>query len=221
MVLRTFPANDTMVSMRILIADDQEIFRGGLRQLLAEAFDGAEIVETAAGTDALSRLAGSHSFDLIIAETGNTPVHRNDFLAALCRVAGDAKLVVMSDRHHDAAILEMLADGVDGYIPKVFSAGAAIAALQQVLSGKTFVPGPLRETHGGRRQCSADSGWEFLTRREREVLTQLMHGKTSKEIGRTLGMAEATVKIHLASIYRALGVHNRCAAIAKLAAATH
>ena len=59
---------------------------------------------------------------------------------------------------------------------------------------------------------------EGLTSRQRDVLGQLMKGQSSKEIARALSIAEGTVKIHLAAIYRAVGVRTRAEAIAKLSA---
>ena len=64
--------------------------------------------------------------------------------------------------------------------------------------------------------AAAEAGQDKLTLRQKEVLNELLKGQASKEIARTLDIAEGTVKIHLAAIYRALGVRTRAEAIARL-----
>jgi DNA-binding NarL/FixJ family response regulator len=91
------------------------------------------------------------------------------------------------------------------------------AAIRQVLEGQIFAPPALgkREAPAPNR-LSVGDGEDKLTTRQKEVLNELLKGQASKEIARTLDIAEGTVKIHLAAIYRALGVRTRAEAIARL-----
>ena len=99
-----------------------------------------------------------------------------------------------------------------------FSCSYASAAIRSILDGQIFVPPLLGRRDPGAPQrppATIDAG-DKLTLRQREVLNELLKGQASKEIARSLDIAEGTVKIHLAAIYRALGVRTRAEAIAKL-----
>jgi DNA-binding NarL/FixJ family response regulator len=99
------------------------------------------------------------------------------------------------------------------------SASQIEAALRDVLGGRIYAPAAL----GQRMPITPEpqpvpTSVEGLTTRQRDVLSQLMKGQSSKEIARALSIAEGTVKIHLAAIYRTVGVRTRAEAIAKLSA---
>ncbi|KQZ02654.1 hypothetical protein ASD21_22110 [Caulobacter sp. Root1455] len=143
-------------------------------------------------------------------------------MPALVEAFPDARIVVISGSESRDDIVGCLAAGVDGYIPKSLSVVEIVAAIESILSGQMFVPRNILRRGAvvvdppsrARREIV---GMEHLTPRQREVLGELLLAKTSKEIARALNVVEGTVKIHLAAIYRALGVRSRSEAIAKLA----
>ena len=94
-------------------------------------------------------------------------------------------------------------------------------ALQGILDGRIYVPAAMGKRDGGPEtgSGSAKLDQDKLTLRQKDVLAELLKGQASKEIARTLDIAEGTVKIHLAAIYRALGVRTRAEAIAKMSKA--
>jgi DNA-binding NarL/FixJ family response regulator len=93
-----------------------------------------------------------------------------------------------------------------------------VAAVAQVLQGGVYVPRALtrRGVEAPSRPPRTLPAVENLTGRQREVLDELLLGRSSKEIARSLGVAEGTIKIHLAAIYRALGVRTRSEAFSKM-----
>ena len=106
-----------------------------------------------------------------------------------------------------------------GYIPKSLPSSEIAAAIKGVIEGRIFVPAAIgkRGPGGARPEApGANNASDKLTMRQKEVLNELLKGQSSKEIARSLGIAEGTVKIHLAAIYRALGVRTRAEAIVKL-----
>ena len=107
--------------------------------------------------------------------------------------------------------------GVHGYIPKSLPSAEIANAIRTILDGGIYVPPALgrREPDTAVRSNEALEA-DKLTSRQKEVLAELLKGRASKEIARTLDIAEGTVKIHLAAIYRALGVRTRAEAIARL-----
>jgi len=124
---------------------------------------------------------------------------------------------VVSALEGRADIIGALGAGVHGYIPKSLPSAEIANAIRTILEGGIYVPPALgrREPESAARSNEALEA-DKLTSRQKEVLAELLKGRASKEIARTLDIAEGTVKIHLAAIYRALGVRTRAEAIARL-----
>ncbi|MGE0829630.1 MAG: response regulator [Hyphomonadaceae bacterium] len=207
--------------MKALIADDHELFRGGVKQLLTEEFEDIVVLEAGGLDEALERLLEHAPVDLLVMDLNMPGVEGMDSIAALSDAYPDAKLVVLSASEDRRDVLDALGAGINGYIPKSLSAGEIAAALRDVLDGRVFVPRAIArrgEAVPPRAKAAPPAGLDNLTERQRHVLDELMFGKSSKEIARALDVAEGTVKIHLAAIYRALGVKSRAEAIAKVSA---
>jgi DNA-binding NarL/FixJ family response regulator len=206
--------------MRALIADDHALFRSGVRHLLAQEFDDADVIEVGSLDEALEKLAGEDRVDLLVMDLNMPGVESVESIAALRDAFPDSKIVILSASEGRPDIGAALAAGINGYIPKSLGTTEIIAALREVLNGSIYVPlsitrrdGPLEAARG---HAHPTRGVTELTERQRHVLDELLYGKSSKEIARALDIAEGTVKIHLAAIYRALGVSTRAAAIAKV-----
>ncbi|MEJ0023615.1 MAG: response regulator transcription factor [Alphaproteobacteria bacterium] len=207
------------MGLRVLIADDHELFRDGLRSLVEDALNAEEVRQASSLDEALDLLAEDTAPDLLILDLRMPGVSGTEAFAALRDALPATKVVVMSASESREDILSALSGGVHGYIPKSLSASQIEAALRDVLGGRIYAPAAL-----GQRLPTAQetrplpTSVEGLTSRQRDVLAQLMKGQSSKEIARALSIAEGTVKIHLAAIYRAVGVRTRAEAIAKLSA---
>lgn len=207
------------MGLRVLIADDHELFRDGLKSLVEEGLHAEEVRQAGSLDEALDLLAEDTAPDLLILDLRMPGVSGAEAFAALRDALPATKVVVMSASEDREDIISALAGGVHGYIPKSLSASQIEAALRDVLGGRIYAPAVL-----GQRAATAPearpipTSVEGLTTRQRDVLGQLMKGQSSKEIARALLIAEGTVKIHLAAIYRAVGVRTRAEAIAKLSA---
>jgi DNA-binding NarL/FixJ family response regulator len=207
------------MGLRVLIADDHELFRDGLRSLVEDGLNAEEVRQAGSLDEALDMLAEDTAPDLLILDLRMPGVSGTEAFAALRDALPATKVVVMSASESRDDILSALSGGVHGYIPKSLSASQIEAALRDVLGGRIYAPAAL-----GQRMPTtpeprpAATSVEGLTTRQRDVLGQLMKGQSSKEIARALSIAEGTVKIHLAAIYRAVGVRTRAEAIAKLSA---
>lgn len=205
--------------MNIVIADDHALFRNGVRQLLSNEFPDASVTEAGSLDDMLGAMPLDSNPDLLVMDLNMPGVDGVDSIAALIDVFPRAKVVIMSASETRREVGAALAAGVNGYIPKSLTTNEILEALKDVLSGSTYVP--LSVT---RREALAQRAPEApprleelgLTDRQQHVLDELMLGKSSKEIGRALDITESTVKIHLAAIYRALGVKSRSEAVAKV-----
>jgi DNA-binding NarL/FixJ family response regulator len=206
--------------MRALIADDHELFRSGLKQLLLDVLNIEEVREAETLDQAIEILTDEGGGDLVLVDLHMPGMSGPEALAALRDGFPEAKVAVVSAWDGRAEILAALSAGVHGYIPKSLNATEIAAAIRSVLDGNIFVPSILGKREAGELRPAAPAperlGDEKLTARQREVLGELLKGRASKEIARALDIAEGTVKIHLAAIYRALGVRTRAEAIARL-----
>jgi DNA-binding NarL/FixJ family response regulator len=129
----------------------------------------------------------------------------------------DAQVVVLSASDSRKDILEALSAGAHGYIVKNQNMSQLVERLRHVLSGEIYVPAVLAELLPGpveATELNSQPEQKALSSRQREVLKGLIEGKSNKEIARALNVAEGTVKIHLAALFRVLGATNRAHAVA-------
>lgn len=204
--------------MNILIADDHALFRSGVRQLLRQEFPESNFAEAGTLDELLDSVRLDAPPDLLMVDLNMPGVTGVDSIADLIDVFPHSKIVVLTASEDRREIGAALAAGLNGYIPKCLDSAEIVSALKNVMGGSTYVP--LSVT---RRDALAQCGGhpprraeDFdLTERQRHVLEEMLQGKSSKEIGRALDITESTVKIHLAALYRTLGVKSRTEAIAK------
>jgi DNA-binding NarL/FixJ family response regulator len=208
------------MSLRVLIADDHELFRSGLRQLLEDELNAVDVREAETLDQALEILAVDGAGDLILVDLRMPGMSGAEALSALRDGFPDTKVAVVSAHEERPEIFAALAAGVHGYVPKSLPSAEIAAAIRGILGGRIFVPNAIGKREAGApiEPPASPPGDvnEKLTARQKEVLHELLKGQASKEIARTLDIAEGTVKIHLAAIYRAIGVRTRAEAIAKL-----
>lgn len=201
----------------ILIADDHPLVRAGLAQLLRRCMSPRKIVEAKRFEDVIAHLEAS-DVALAIVDLGMPGLNRAADLRRIREVSPGTRAVVLSGSTSRADILEALKAGMHGYIVKSQASDELIAKLRHVLSGEVYVPPSLAdltpeatpaETHHPTFKSQPQ-----LTDRQRQVLTCVVDGKANKEIAQELDIAEGTVKMHLASLFRALGATNRAHAVA-------
>jgi DNA-binding NarL/FixJ family response regulator len=130
--------------------------------------------------------------------------------------APSLKIALISGHMTERIIADGMKAGVVGFLPKSFDQNVLVAAVKLMLTGETYVPFELRVVPkaAGPVADEAASATD-VTERERAILLLMARGASHKEIGRELGVAEVTVKLHTQRIVRKLGVKNRSAAIAK------
>lgn len=210
--------SNTIAGMKLLIADDHALTREGLRLLLRQLDDDVRVHE-AASYDELSALLTEHpDADLAIVDLHMPDPEGKGSLAALRSQHPTAPVVVLSGSEDAQDMRRALGVGAMGFLPKSAPPAVLLNALRLVLSGGIYVP-PALLAQGVATPADAAGSAVTLTPRQRGVLEQLVLGRSNKEIARTLGMSEATVKVHLGAIFRALNVTSRTQAV--LAARQH
>ena len=196
---------------RVLIADDHDLAREGLRALLERAGGYVVVAEASTGEEALA-LAAEHTPDLALLDIRYVGGHI-DGLEVARRLAETAPTlgVVLITMHDSADYLRAaIAAGARGFLAKDAARADVLAALAQVTAGGVaFPPALMRRAVSDDQAGPALSAIKRLTLREREVLAALAGGSTNKEIAIALGITPGTVKTHVERLIGKLGVRDR------------
>ncbi len=204
-----------------LTADDDEFFRMALRSILTRQLGVQEVIETGSFDEALEKLAERADVALALFDLQMPGLESMMSLRVVRENFPEMRVVVVSGSQDRRDILAALHAGVHGYVPKSLGPADLARALGLILQGTIFVPASLAElTPDGEdasetrlpQTFSTETGTPSLTPRQQQVLELLVEAKSNKEIARTLRLGEGTVKIHMAALFRNLGVINRAAA---------
>jgi DNA-binding NarL/FixJ family response regulator len=197
-----------------LIADDHGLYRVGLRLLLEDRLGFDQVIETGGFDEALDRLADTPAIKLALFDLSMPGMGGPASLAVVRASYPDLKVAIISGQEDRANVEASLAHGLQGFIPKSLSDDKIIAALKDILAGKTFVP-PVTVAKAATAAPvtpaapTVSAVMEGLTPRQRDVLAGIVRGLANKEIARELDIAEGTVKIHLAALFSHFDVRNR------------
>ncbi len=207
--------------MVVLIADDHALFRYGISLALEELYDDVTILQ-AANADEAKRIAHeTPNLDLILLDLMMPGLNGiNDLKDYVEQLPKGVPVVIVSGSRQRSTIRAAIESGARGYILKSSNGEILKHVLPLVLSGELYVPAQaVAHDEGG---ADAESGgmpfeegpdfnpdFKSLTPRETQVLKLLTLGYSNKEIARSLGMLEGTVKVHVKSIMKKLGVNNR------------
>lgn len=207
-------ANSPSDSLAILLADDHEVMRLALRQALQPLAAQIRWHEAADAGQVDAQLANGTTFDLALVDLNMPGTEGVPTIARWRREHPALPLVVLSATEDVALVRQLIALGVSGFVPKSDAAAVMLQAIRLILAGGTYAPlrflsQPLASGVGGR---SPSDGLD-LTPRQLEVLRLLARGQPNKVIARELGLAEATVKVHLLAIFRILQARNRTEAV--------
>jgi DNA-binding NarL/FixJ family response regulator len=202
----------------VLIADDHAVYRMGLIELLRRRLKVRRFHEAECLAEVLAVLEGTDA-TLAVIDLRMPGVSGPKDIARLRRLRPATRIVVLSSSDAREDILDALSAGVHGYIVKSQPSDDLIDKLRYVLSGEIYVPPilsqlPLPSAHGQGPANGVQLPQADLSERQRQVLRGLVEGKSNKEIALALNVAEGTVKIHLAALFRALGANNRAHAAA-------
>ena len=212
---------------RILVLDEQTVYRAGVRSLISAEIPHAEVIEASNLPQALDHIR-NRTIDLVLVGTGRSSLAAFNSLKAARETSPATRFAVVSASDTRADILATLAAGFHGFISKRQSDTEILAAVTSILAGVIYVPASFAKIGGGNAlssrfdrealpALSTEADVLKLTKRQREVLTLLAGGLSNKEIARALHIAEATTKIHMAALLRGLGVRNRTEAAFKAA----
>ncbi|MEI7770373.1 MAG: response regulator transcription factor [Chloroflexales bacterium] len=194
---------------RVIIADDHEFTRAGLRILLEGEPDILLSGEATNGREALA-LCRDLQPDLALLDIHMPEMDGLAVTWAIKEVSPQTRVMIVTMHERPDYLLEALRAGVAGYVLNESSRKAFLIAVRQVLRGDTFVNGSITITIELLQHLAHTPGAVGqLTARERDVLQLVALGKTNREIGRILSISLGTVKIHVEHIISKLGVSDR------------
>jgi DNA-binding NarL/FixJ family response regulator len=201
-----------VAALRILVADDHEVVRYGVRVLL-EGHAGWEVcAEAADGRDAVDK-AVTLKPDIVILDIGMPNLNGLEATRQILRTTPQARVLILTMHESEQVVREVLEAGARGFLLKSDAGRDLIAAVEALQRYKTFFtskvaemvlenflkskPGP---AEGGER--------DILTPREREIVQLLAEGKSTKEVAVALGLSVKTAETHRSNIMRKLNLHS-------------
>lgn len=199
-----------------LVADAHSLSRCGLISLLGSSFSITDFEEATHFSQVLAILDRNPGVRFASIDMGLPGLLGAEGLRELRLKHPSLILVTISEGRERARVLDVLAAGANGYIPRNMAPDEMTAAFRTILSGQIYVPPTVTDVVEAPPTLRRGRLDQALTTRQREVLQQLMTGQSNREISVALGIAENTVKVHLAAAFRLLGVRNRKGAAAAL-----
>lgn len=192
--------------VRVLLVEDMGMFRAFLEKWLAGLPRFKVVGAAASGEEALALLATT-SPDVLVVDLQLPGIDGLEFVRAARQLRPQARALVLSSQGDPLALTRVRGSGVEGYVEKDAPPAMLEEALEAVAAGRKFFSKRFTETLALESSKALGLG-KILSRREQDVLTQVLAGKTSREISALIGLSARTVEFHRANIMAKLGATN-------------
>ena len=204
-----------MAPFRILLADDHEVVRAGLRALLEEQSGWEVVAEAVDGRDAVEK-ASKLKPDAVVIDIAMPSLNGLEAVRQILKAVPNAKVLVLTMYDSDPLIQQVLQAGARGYLLKSDAARDLVSAIDALRRNKTFFTPKVSQMvldgylDKSPREKEAEDEPESLrlTSRQREIVQLLAEGKSSKEVASVLGLSVKTAETHRANIMRKLDCHS-------------
>lgn len=194
------------MSIRVMVVDDHRIVRDGLEQLVATT-DDLELAGSAADGAAAVAMVASTQPDVVLMDLSMPVLDGIEATRAIRSAHPGVRIVVLTSFADRTRVADAVDAGADGYLLKHAEPNQILDAIRAAAAGGApFDPQVARELLNARQPRPEQAD---LTDREREVLGLVAQGLANKQIARSLGIAERTVKAHLTSVFQRIGVSDR------------
>ncbi len=198
--------------IRLLLVDDHEIVRAGLRMLFLAEPDIAIVGEVNSGEAAIEAVRTLNP-DVVIMDIAMPGMGGIEATRRIKEASPDTAVLALTMHEDEQYFFQMLNAGASGYVPKRAAADDLVSAIRVVSQGNVFLYPSLARllvTDYVQREATGQTGdREPLTPREREVLTMIAEGKTNREIAEALVISIKTVDRHRENIMHKLNLHSR------------
>ncbi len=201
-----------MKRLKILIADDHELIREGLKARL-EKQEGWQVCGEAVNGRQAVELARTHMPDVAVLDISMPELNGIEATRQIRRECPKTEVLILTMQESEGLVRDVLAAGARGFVLKTDTSRLLVSAVEALAEGKPFFTGKVSELvlgafldPGHATRAAADSG--RLSPREREIAQLLAEGKTNKEIAAKLGVSVKTIDAHRANIMRKLNLHS-------------
>ncbi len=203
--------------LKILLVDDHEVVRLGLKSLLAR-YPEFEVVAEASTADEAISLAERYKPDVIVMDIRLPGKSGIEATREIVEKGGDTKIIMLTSYADDELLFDAIAAGASGYVLKQIDSGELITALERIGSGESLLdPAVTQQVFKRMRETSRKAEQEAfgaLTDQELKVLALVAHGKRNKEIAAAVFLSEKTVRNYVSSILSKLSLSTRAEAAA-------
>jgi len=201
-------------AVRVLIADDQTLFRSGLARLLQEDPRITLVGEAANGREAVEKAAALKA-DVVLMDLKMPGMDGVESTAKITADQPGVKVLILSTFDADSYVLQALRAGACGYVLKDAQPAAIVSSIMAVLAGERVMAGAVanRVLDMLTGASTPKEFYDGLTAREVEILKLMATGKPNKQIAFTLKISEKTVRNHICHIYEKLQIYDRSQAV--------
>jgi DNA-binding NarL/FixJ family response regulator len=205
--------------VRVVLVDDHEMVIEGLKAMLAAFEDRVQVVGQAVGAERALSVIDELDPDIVLCDVRMQGASGLDLCLQLRESDPKRKVVMLSVYDDEQYLFQALRVGASGYLLKSISSDELVRQLEFVHGGETAIdPGMAARAVDTAARLSRDEFWpgarQGLTQRESEILSFVVNGLSNRAIATKLVIGDETVKSHLSSIYRKLGVSDRTGAVA-------
>ena len=204
------------MSIRVLVADDQSLVRGGFRMLLAGEPDIEIVAEASTGLEAVDK-ASRFQPTVILMDIRMPDLDGLEATRRILAADDDARILVITTFDLDEYVYEALRAGASGFVLKDEPPEQLIAAIRTVAAGDALLsPAVTRrviERFARLPDPAPSQALDELTGREREIFRLIANGLSNAEIGQELHISETTVKTHVTHVFQKLNVRDRVQAV--------
>jgi two-component system response regulator NreC len=198
--------------VRIVLADDHEIVREGLRMIIESQPDLEVIGEASTGREAV-QLASTQQPDLILMDLTMPEMNGMEATIAIKHAHPEVQVLVLTMHDSQEHFFRLLQAGASGYVLKGGAKSDLLAAIRAVARGDVFLHPSLAKRlvsdYLRRQKAEDEPAADRLTEREEEVLRLIAEGRTGREIAEALVLSPNTVERHRANLMGKLGLHSR------------
>mgnify|MGYP001799390506 CR=1 FL=1 len=191
--------------MKILLADDHQMIIDGFKSIL-EKDPAIEVIREASDGEEVLEILKMEPFDVLVLDINMPKLNGIDVMKAVRRHYPKTKVLVLSMYADEYNITELLENGASGYILKGEGIDTLKEAVKQVYEGGEYIQGEVLKTYLKSKSVDPNSSRTPLTKRERQILSLIGYGKSTRQIADELFIAHSTVDTHRRNLIDKLGV---------------